>query len=241
MKTFQLIRSLLLVVAIACIAPGCEKTGAMGPEGVQGEDGPQGERGDRGVAGSKGAKGDRGNTGATGAKGPKGDRGDTGAGGATGGRGAKGERGDAGPQGPAGAKGAQGAAGVGNVIYSGWIDPASLSETPDGKLEINAPKLTSEVLDHGEVYLYLRVANNPSHVFHVDTDFTIDGINIPLVYSLGVGKIWIENRGPSLSDETDPIIYFEYRYVLIPGGTAGVSGINPNDYQSVSRAFQLEH
>lgn len=260
MKTFQWIRSLSLIVAIACISPACEKSGEMGPQGVQGENGAKGEQGDRGANGAKGAKGDRGSTGSTGAKGPKGDRG------------------DAGSQGPAGPRGVQGAPGIANVMYSEWIDPASLSMTPDGKLEIDAPKLTSEILDQGEVYVYLRNPNSSS-----GTVYLVDGYTHSywgFRYSLGKGKIWIETfesfslnssvqkdlaprtfaalwksmllTKPILAgltwaysatgmQEADPIGRYEYRYVLIPGGTPGVSAINPTDYRSVSRVFQLEN
>lgn len=260
MKTFQWIRSLSLLVAIACISPACEKSGEMGPQGLQGDDGPKGERGDRGATGAKGAKGDRGNNGPTGTKGPKGDRGDTGA------------------QGPAGPRGAQGAPGIANVMYSEWIDPSSLSMTPDGRLEINVPKLTSEILDQGEVYVYLRNASNSSGTVYLVDGYTHSYWHFQ--YSLGKGKIWIEtfesfplnssiqtDLGPRMlaalwkstlltkpvlaglawvysatgMQEADPIRSYEYRYVLIPGGTPGVSAINPTDYRSVLRAFQLEN
>ncbi len=260
MKTFQLIRFLSLIVVIACIYPACEKSGEMGPQGVQGENGLKGEQGDRGASGAKGAKGDRGNTGPTGAKGPKGDRGDIGA------------------QGPAGPRGAQGSSGISNVMYSEWIYPSSLSMTPNGKLEINAPKLTSEILGQGEVYVYLRNPNSSSGAVYLVDGYTHSYWYFQ--YSLGTGKIWIEtfesfplnssvrtNLGqrmfaalwkstvltkPALAglawtysaagmQDPDPIRDYEYRYVLIPGGTPGVSAINPTDYRSVSRAFQLEN
>jgi len=238
----------------------CEKQGAIGPQGVQGEVGPKGERGGRGAAGGKGTKGDRGNTGPNGAKGPKGDLGDTGA------------------QGPAGPGGAQGAAGIGNVIYSKWIDPTSLSMTADGRLEIEVPKLTQDILDNGEVYVYLRETRSASGAVSLVDGYTHSYWQFR--YSLEKEKIWIETiellasnsdtqveltprmltvawkslvlTKPGLSglalaysasymQEADPITRYEYRYVLIPGGTPGVSVINPADYQRVSRAFKLEN
>gem|GEM_PF-504293 len=260
MKTLHLIRSVLFVVMIACFSPGCEKTGAMGPQGEQGKDGPKGAQGDRGAAGEKGAKGDRGNTGPTGAKGDRGDRG------------------DAGSQGPAGPRGAQGARGIANVIYSEWIDPTSLSMASDGRLEIDVPKLTSEILDQGEVYVYLRNPSSSSGAVYL-----VDGYihsYWQFRYSVGKGKIWIETvellasnsdkqadlglrtlaallksvvlSNPGLSSltwaysasyvqEADPIMRYEYRYVLVPGGTPGTSVISPTDYRSVSRTFQFEN
>ena len=257
---FQVIKLCLLGFAISCLSAGCEKQGAMGPQGTEGAKGAQGERGDRGEAGEKGANGDRGATGAAGAKGPEGIRGDTGL------------------QGPAGPPGATGERGPSNVIYSDWIDPASLLTTTDGRLEINAPKLTAEILDQGEVYVYLR---NPSST--TGTVYLLDGYAHSywnFRYTLGTGKIWIETyemfskRAPGATEsgakllaalcktmavskpgllgvasiyaafsmqEADPIRRYEYRYVLIPGGTPGVSAINPRDYQSISRAFQLEN
>ena len=256
MKAFQIIRLLLFVVGMACFLPGCEKTGGMGPQGLQGEDGAKGQPGDRGPSGSKGTKGDRGNTGPNGAKGPKGDRGDTGSRGATGARGPKGERGDAGPGGPAGPRGAQGAVGVGNVIYSNWIIPSEDDLNADGHLELITPKLTSAMLNTGEVYIYLRDAYDPSARVYPIEGYFHSYYNFR--FSIEVGRITIYTEevfvdGARQADDhplipryashglqdPDPILDYAYRYVFIPGGTKTSLNINPADYRSVRQQLAL--
>ena len=243
MKKLTLIKSALFIMAMACFLTGCEKTGVMGPQGPQGEYGPKGEAGDRGPNGAKGAKGDRGNAGPAGTKGSKGDRGDTGATGPVGAQGPEGPRGETGLQGPAGPRGAQGGAGIGNVMYSGWLPANTLTQPVVGRLEINAPRLTSAIMESGEVYVYMRLNNNLGEVYLVGNEVSIGAVKVVFDYSIATGRIWVINRDPGITipGAGDPMKVFDYRYVLIPGGTPATHAVNPEDYGAVARVFQLEY
>lgn len=216
----------------------CTKEGAVGPKGFDGIVGQKGEVGGRGANGARGAKGERGDAGPKGAKGSNGDQGDTGNTGLPGDKGAKGNSGDAGPQGPAGPQGLEGTRGIGNVIYSEWIDPTPLPSV-NGRIEISAPKLTQTILETGEVYVYLRYRNDPEAQVYLVDGFTHSYWQFRCI--LQEQKITVETTEllASNSDfpsnmlvftamlknaalnkqELNPIMRYEYRYVLIPGGT----------------------
>ena len=70
------------------------------------------------------------------------------------------KKGDPGPEGPAGPEGPEGPPGA-NVIYSGWLDVTFSEEDGDGDGEpdyfygnIPAAKLTSEIVNSGDVKVY---------------------------------------------------------------------------------------
>lgn len=256
MKTTKLISSCLLLFLAVWLYSGCDKTGGIGPQGAPGEKGGQGVRGDAGGNGEKGSKGDRGDTGAAGAKGPKGDRGDTGV------------------QGPAGPRGEQGPAGVGNVIYSDWIRPTSNDLNSNREIELNVPKLTSAILNSGEVYLFARYRSTGVVYPLEGHQRSYYGFRL----SMEVGKIWIytvtslarQGTGGSVNyanalqgmvplvgfarlgfehlagaclvsvmQDPDPLLHYDYRYVLIPGGAQAVANIDMANYRDVQHAFGL--
>src|SRR5690606_21349768 len=79
-------------------------------------------------------------------------------------KGDTGPAGPAGPAGPTGPEGPAGPAGSANVIYSGWLDVAFTEEdvdqdgTNDGFFGvIDAPKLTSTIVNTGVVKVYCNV------------------------------------------------------------------------------------
>lgn len=142
------------------------------------------------------------------------------------------------------------------MIYSGWIVPSEDDLTPDGELELIAPKLTSAILNTGEVYLYLRNASDPSarvylleghrHSYYrfrfsaevgririaTDTDFASAG-------DASANQTLVPHYASHGLQDPDPILDYAYRYVFIPGGTKSSLNINPTDYRSLQQRLDL--
>jgi len=169
-----------------------------------------------------------------------------------------GDPGADGPQGPAGSKGDKGdkgdpgAVGTANVIYSDWLDVAYLPDTvhlAGGKIDtigwysgIDVPKLSKTLLSTGEVKVYMNL-NEAS-----------DPVIMPLPYSDEDGNIIrfiayektiefysnIEEAGTYVDGG---LKYQQYRYVLIPGGTAArtaTGSVDWNNYKSVQAFLGLK-
>ncbi|WP_298732392.1 hypothetical protein [uncultured Chitinophaga sp.] len=154
-----------------------------------------------------------------------------------------GPAGPEGPAGPAGAAGPKGDAGSANVIYSDWLDASYTTEDDSVSwvAEIDAPKLTTEILSKGEikVYVNLAAAENPAIVPlpYFDGAFLI---NVQAVES---AIILISNADLSTYiHEASGKKVQQVRYVLIPGGTAArqSAGIDWNDYQQVKKYLNLK-
>lgn len=154
----------------------------------------------------------------------------------TGPAGPQGDQGDPGPQGP------QGPPGSANVIYSDWLDVEFDAQTDNNGdtvilfATINAPKLTAEILDRGEMktYVNLGTVGDPAvyplpfigNAF-IDVEYVIGGINL---FSNAVASTDGSGNNKTL----------QYRYVLIPGGQPARSAINWNDYNSVKKYLNLK-
>jgi len=167
------------------------------------------------------------------------------------------QKGDAGPAGAAGATGPAGPAGpagptgTANVIYSDWIDvtfsQASFSDT------INAAQLTSDILAKGEVKVYVNIGsadnvnviplpvsdffygqddNNNNLILSVQPIFSVGMI----VLQLGYGGTFLPNTIPANGKK-----YFQYRYILIPGGVKTTSKIDWNNYSQVKTYLNLQN
>lgn len=158
-----------------------------------------------------------------------------------------------GPQGPQGDKGETGATGaigpVGetgstDVIYSKWVYAHTFGDsTIDNSAikvgYIDAPKLTSTMLNSGEVKVY----------------FTYGGGTFILPYTSNAGgKPNIISYTPMLNkilayrfvfDNSNSIALstlLQYRYVIIPGGVAARknTGINWDNYAEVAAYYHFE-
>jgi hypothetical protein len=160
-------------------------------------------------------------------------------------KGDTGPAGATGPAGPAGPAGPTGPAGSANVIYSAWLDVAFSPEDDDGdgtpdfySANIKAPKLTSAIVNSGEVKVYLNIGvpNDPYVV--------------PIPYSnLILSAFYVGNIDLTSGDDLSTINTsggksLQYRYILIPGGegarlAAGGTKINWNNYQEVKAYLQL--
>jgi hypothetical protein len=174
--------------------------------------------------------------------------------GATGPAGPTGAQGPAGPAGAPGAPGAPGTVGTANVIYSEWADVVYEPANADSSLwvaEIAAPRLVDSILNRGEIKVYLNAGSDSTGDQFVVTlpiyDPIIIGALITPYYS--PATITLVATGDVGSFAQNGNKYFQYRYILIPGGTAagrgtnngtgignGIKSVNWNDYKQ-AKAF----
>ncbi|WP_276482491.1 hypothetical protein [Paraflavitalea pollutisoli] len=177
--------------------------------------------------------------------GKDGEPGPAGPAGANGANGATGPAGPAGPQGPAGS-------GSSNVIYSAWLDVAYMPDTvhtAGGKIDtvgyyatIDAPKLTLTHINQGEVKVYIN-RNTAASPEIIPLPYAgLNGLNIGItayekgidLYSNGVVGTFTDRNG---------VKYQQYRYIIIPGGTAARSAnatIDWNNYAAVKAYLGLQ-
>lgn len=151
-----------------------------------------------------------------------------------------GPAGPAGPVGPAGPAGPSGAAGTANVIYSAWITATFLPDTvhngPDIDTlgyfaEIEAPKLDKEILDKGEIKVYVN-AGEASDPFVLPLPYNDGLIFIDAAFFLNTIQLYSNTN----------LTGFPFRYILIPGGTPARSAnsIDWNNYKAVQQYLGLK-
>lgn len=152
----------------------------------------------------------------------------------TGPQGPKGEQGEKGDRGDDGDKGDKGNTGTANVIYSDW---SSITFTNSGGVysgTINAPKLTADILNKGEIAVYERtvIGLPPSTTNYTKLPYTNGSKWVKV--DMEVGKIIIRSNVNSI---------FSYRYVLIPGGveaSAAARYLDFNDYGAVKSFYNIK-
>ena len=166
----------------------------------------------------------------------------------------KGDTGPAGAPGAPGAPGTPGPAGTANIIYSGWFnvafnaEVASNGDTIRFVSNIPVPKLVDSILSKGEIKVYLNYGTpsqpdvlplpyfdplyyDPAVV--LNPDFFPGSIALSSNYNMGTFDENGEKR-------------FQYRYILIPGGTAagraaaGGKTIDWNNYKEVQAYLGLK-
>ncbi len=170
----------------------------------------------------------------------------------TGSTGPAGPAGPAGSQGASGATGATGATGSANVIYSPWLNVTySGADSSGWSATIAAPKLVDSILNKGEIKVY----------FNAGSDSTGDQVVIalPIYEPFLIGaiinpyytpqKITLIASGNVSSFTIRTYHYFQYRYVLIPGGVTALpvsaygtkaTSVNWNDYNQVKKYLNLK-
>jgi hypothetical protein len=158
--------------------------------------------------------------------GPKGDKGDTGANGNAGGKGDKGDKGDA---------------GTANVSYSAWLDLTFAEDTTTGGFSklITEPKITEDILSKGDVKVYWNFGT-ATDKFIVPLPFR-GAFSIQSFYT--VGKIELDaSADVSTFIDGSNNKRFQYRYVIIPGGTAlrTSTKIDWNNYEEVKTYLGLK-
>lgn len=158
-----------------------------------------------------------------------------------------GPAGATGPAGPAGPTGPKGDTGVANVIYSAWLDVPFTAEVDQGdtlgfNATINATKLTAAILNNGDVKVYVNLGTtaNPA-VAPLPLDALLFGVLISPYFQ--VGKInLIASENVSTQTVAGGQKTLQYRYILIPGGTASgrMMNINWNNYAEVKAYLGLK-
>lgn len=162
--------------------------------------------------------------------------------------GPQGDPGTTGAQGPAGPQGPQGETGTANVIYSAWLDvtydadtikTGSVIDTLGYFAEIDAPKLDSGILAKGEmkVYINLGTAANPA-VAPLPYFDIYTGISISPTFLLNSIFLYADINASTVTQGGNT--FLQYRYILIPGGTAGqYKETDWNDYNQVKKVLGL--
>ena len=171
-------------------------------------------------------------------------------------KGPAGATGAAGAQGPAGSTGntgATGATGTANVIYSPWLDVTFQgSDTTGWEAQIAAPKLVDSILNKGEIKVYFNAGSDSANsqivlALPVNDPFLFNVlVRINPYYTTQLITLFSDNDVSSFTDNGNH--YFQYRYILIPGGTTALpvsvngtkKSINWNNYNEVKAYLGLK-
>jgi len=147
-----------------------------------------------------------------------------------------------------GKDGATGPAGTANVTYSAWQDVTfALNANQTAYVGvITAPKVVDSIVNKGEVKVYINV--NPttspaaSPLPYSVNYFTNDTTSLVFtVYPvITVGKISLYANGDFSTTTQNGSKYFQYRYIIIPGGVPARSAVDWNDYASVKEYLHLK-
>lgn len=155
--------------------------------------------------------------------------------------GPKGDTGPAGPTGNTGGKGDKGDPGTANVFYSPWLDLTFTEDATNGiffKL-IAEPKITEDILSSGDVKVYWNFGS-PADKFIVPLPFT-GAFSIQSFYTTGQIELDASDDVSTFTDASNNK-RFQFRYVIIPGGTAlrTSTKINWNNYEEVKAYLGLK-
>ncbi|SFW87973.1 collagen-like triple helix repeat-containing protein [Chitinophaga sancti] len=166
--------------------------------------------------------------------------------------GSTGPKGDTGATGPAGPTGPKGDAGTANVIYSDWLTVAFKADTihtSGGGIDtigyfadIAIPKLDAAIISSGEMKVYVNGKTAASPLvsplpyydvytnLNIHATFSVGGVGL---YSNGDVSTYVDNTGAKR---------WQYRYVLIPGGTAArkATTVDLGDYNAVKAWLGLK-
>ncbi|NML36638.1 hypothetical protein HHL17_05450 [Chitinophaga sp. G-6-1-13] len=175
--------------------------------------------------------------------------GDPGPAGQQGQKGDKGDKGDTGAGGPGGSKGDPGTA---NVIYSDWLDIVYKPDTihrSNGTIDtlgyfanIAAAKLTASILNTGEVKVYINLSSaaDPTITSLPYTDLR-SGLYIRYVAYQQSIELY-SNADVRTVQNNAGLKLYQYRYIIIPGGTAArkTNTINWDNYKEVKTYLGLK-
>lgn len=168
-----------------------------------------------------------------GPEGPAGATGPQGPAGATGATGATGTTGATGPQGPVGPAGPQGPAGTANVIYSAWTSFPLANWTDSTlftiglckKVYMNAPSLTTSIMNSGVILVYIHYIGAPPIGPNL-LPFFANSSNIMFGYVPTPNRMVLYNTNITGTGGVTVDPQIEFRYVLIPGVVSGGRGAN---------------
>lgn len=146
-----------------------------------------------------------------------------------------------GATGPAGPAGPKGEAGTANVIYSDWLDLSFLFDKEDKTYfsGIDVPKLTPEILSQGEIKMYVNTGTLDDPAVIPLPYVGLDTVKIQYVALKGALQL-SSNIDASTRQDQSGNKSIQYRYVLIPGGTAARQSTNWDNYEEVKEVLQLK-
>src|SRR5690349_14738404 len=156
-------------------------------------------------------------------------------------KGDTGPEGPAGPSGPAGPAGPAGPTGTANVIYSDWLDvtfePNNDSSNWSATIPVDA--LTPEMLSQGEIKVYINFNTSADPVVFPLPYFDGAVIINPVFFTDTIALVSTVDAG-TIEDTGDK--FFQYRYVIIPGGQVAAipKNINLDRYADVKKYFKLK-
>jgi hypothetical protein len=167
----------------------------------------------------------------------------------------EGDAGPAGATGPVGPAGPAGADGTSGIIYSEWLDVAYdpiVGDYDDDGVEddtaayetvIPADKLTSDILTTGEIKVFINIgtADNPV-IYPLPYTDLFAGYSINPSFSAQEIYLLATNSFQTFTNTEDGKKYQQYRYILIPGGTAARAGkkVDWNNYNEVKAYLKLK-
>jgi hypothetical protein len=133
--------------------------------------------------------------------------------------------GPTGPQGPQGVQGIQGPAGTANVIYSSWFTPAAWTtpglSSSSYSFDRSAPGVTASVISQGTVLAYVQLTGDGGFTRPLPTTINITPSFIYQLNFLIAGAGTLRFTTHDIQGTFTPGITNQYRYIIIPGGTAG--------------------
>lgn len=163
-----------------------------------------------------------------------------------------GETGAPGPVGPSGPAGADGA----GIIYSDWLDVAYdpivgdydgdglEDDTAAYETVIPAAKLTTDILTTGEIKVFINIgtADDPV-IYPLPYTDLFAGYSINPTFAAQEIYLLATNSFQTFTDSENGKKYQQYRYILIPGGTAAREGkkIDWNNYSEVKAYLKLKN
>lgn len=132
--------------------------------------------------------------------------------------------------------GPAGPAGTANVIYSAWINaPAAVAETIDGtsgmSTSINAPELSTDILNKGTVLVYVSFGTG---TFAVPYTSTAGGFVNTITAISSLQKIKFFRFRHDGAGAVNIPVSLSWRYILIPGGVAATAKKSNLDYSKMS-------
>lgn len=166
--------------------------------------------------------------------------------GPTGPAGPQGAQGEQGPQGP------EGPAGTANVIYSEWIafnnadwdEPTTLGGQTRREYPISVSQLNEDILMMGTVAVYVRFDTVEDRVFPLPLVLPLtSGSEQQLDFELELNTIVITFHDIE-DNSVDPGTFGEvgqYRYIIIPGGTAAKANLPDfSNYDAVVEFYGID-
>lgn len=167
--------------------------------------------------------------------------------------GSTGPKGDTGATGPAGPAGPKGDDGTANVIYSDWLTVAFKPDTvhdTQGAIDtlgfyadIDIAKLDETLISTGELKVYLNF-NTPADPVVTSLPYfdVYSGLNITATFFTGGVELYSNGDASTWTDNSSNLRW-QYRYVLIPGGTAArkAKTVDMSDYKAVKAWLGLKN